>query len=139
MPRLKKYKMHEIVEEQTNNKPIIEDEYPSTSNGVKLDKTIDGKAIIYFFRGEGCPHCVEAEAWFQSIEDEYGSYFKVIDYETWYNQENAELMKKVAKARGEEANGVPYIIIGDKSWMGFTQSYTDEMLKEIGKVSTISE
>ena len=105
----------------------------------KLEKTIDGKAIIYFFRGEGCSHCAEAEAWFESIKEEYGKYFIIKDYETWYNQENAELMKKVAQARGEEANGVPYIIIGDKSWMGFTQSYTDEMLKEIGKVSTISE
>ena len=30
---------------------------------------------VYFFRGEGCPHCVEAEEWFITIEEEYGSYF----------------------------------------------------------------
>jgi len=86
---------------------------------------------IYFFRGEGCPHCQEAEEWFNTIEEEYGSYFEVVDYETWYNQENAELMQKVAKARGEEANGVPYIVIGNQSWNGFTESYEPEMIERI--------
>lgn len=86
---------------------------------------------VYFFRGEGCSHCAEAEAWFQSIEEEYGSYFEVVDYETWYNQDNQELMQKVAKARGEEAKGVPYIIIGNQSWNGFAESYTPEMISKI--------
>ena len=61
--------------------------------------TEDSKEVnLYFFRGEGCPHCEEAEQWFQSIEEEYGSYFKVVDYETWYNEDNAALMQKVAEA-----------------------------------------
>ena len=96
------------------------------------ETTDDSKEVnVYFFRGEGCSHCAEAEAWFESIEEEYGSYFKIVDYETWYNQENSELMQKVAKARGEEASGVPYIIIGNQSWNGFTESYTPEMIEKI--------
>ncbi len=92
----------------------------------------DSKEVkVYFFRGEGCSHCAEAEAWFQSIEEEYGSFFQIVDYETWYNKENAELMQRVAAARGEEANGVPYIIIGKQSWNGFTESYTSEMISRI--------
>lgn len=86
---------------------------------------------VYFFRGEGCSHCAEAEAWFQSIEEEYGSYFQIIDYETRYNRENSELMQRVAKARGEKAEGVPYIIIGNQSWNGFTESYGSEMIERI--------
>lgn len=86
---------------------------------------------VYFFRGEGCSHCAEAEAWFQSIEEEYGSYFQIIDYETLYNRENSELMQRVAKARGEKAEGVPYIIIGNQSWNGFTESYGSEMIERI--------
>ena len=86
---------------------------------------------VYFFRGEGCSHCAEAEAWFQSIEEEYGSYFQVIDYETRYNRENSELMQRLAKARGEKAEGVPYIIIGNQSWNGFTESYGSEMIERI--------
>lgn len=89
------------------------------------------EVTVYFFRGEGCSHCAEAEAWFESIEEEYGSMFNIVDYETWYNEDNAALMQRVAEARGEEAQGVPYIIIGNKSWNGFTESYESEMIEQI--------
>lgn len=88
---------------------------------------------VYFFRGQGCSHCAEAEEWFKSIEEEMGDRFEIIDYETWYNEDNADLMKKVADARGEseQATGVPYIIIGDKSWVGFADDYKDEIKDQI--------
>ena len=86
---------------------------------------------VYFFRGEGCSHCAEAEAWFESIEEEYGSLFEVVDYETWYDEDNAALMQQVAQARGETAEGVPYIIVGNKSWAGFAQDYAPEILAQI--------
>ena len=104
---------------------------PFTVKAEEVTNEESKEVKLYFFRGEGCSHCAEAEAWFQSIEAEYGAYFQIVDYETWYNQENAELMQRVAKARGEEAQGVPYIIIGNQSWNGFTQSYTPEMLSKI--------
>lgn len=89
------------------------------------------KINIYFFRGDGCSYCAQAEAWFKEIEDEYGEKFMIVDYETWNNQENYELMNKVAEARGETAEGVPYIIIGNKSWNGFDESYKESMLAQI--------
>ena len=104
---------------------------PFTVKAEEVTNEESKEVKLYFFRGEGCSHCAEAEAWFQSIEAEYGAYFQIVDYETWYNQENAELMQRVAKARGEEAQGVPYIIISNQSWNGFTQSYTPEMLSKI--------
>lgn len=96
----------------------------------------NNEVIIYFFRGEGCSHCAEAEEWFESIEEEYGSKFEIKDYETWYNEENADLMKEVAKVRGEEdsATGVPYIIIGDKSWIGFTEEYKQQILDKVNEM-----
>ena len=89
------------------------------------------KINIYFFRGEGCSYCAKAEAWFEEIEEDYGDKFKIVDYETWNNQENSELMTKVAEARGETAEGVPYIIIGNKSWNGFDDDYKESMLAQI--------
>ena len=89
------------------------------------------KAIVYFFRGEGCSHCAEAEEWFNSIQDEYGELFKVVDYEVWENEDNAALMEEVAKARDESADGVPYIIVGDKSWNGFAEDYAEEIIDQI--------
>lgn len=99
---------------------------------VLAEESSENKEVtVYIFRGEGCPHCEEAEEWFSSIEDQYGSKFKIKDYETWYDTDNADLMERVAKARGEEASGVPYIIIGNQSWNGFDDSYKDEMLSKI--------
>ena len=94
------------------------------------EKEESKEVIVYFFRGEGCSHCAEAEAWF---EEEYGGKFEIKDYETWYDADNSALMEKVAKARKEEdsATGVPYIIIGDQSWIGFDTSYEQEMIDKI--------
>ena len=107
------------------------DAAPAEDGEVVIAEEESNEVNVYFFRGEGCSHCAEAEAWFESIEEEYGSKFKIVDYETWYNSENAELMQKVAEARGETAEGVPYIIVGNKSWNGFAQDYADEILAQI--------
>ena len=109
-----------------------EEESDNTQVSEESSETSDSKEVkLYFFRGEGCPHCTETEEWLESIEDEYGEYFEVIDYETWKDKENNELMERVADARGETLEGVPYIIVGNKSWMGFTDSYKEEILSEI--------
>ena len=103
------------------------------AEGEEVIATNEGskKVNVYLFRGEGCPHCQEAEEWFKSIEGEYGEYFQIIDYETWNDEDNATLMQDVAEARGEEAEGVPYIIIGNKSWNGFAESYEGEIIDQI--------
>ena len=43
-------------------------------------------------------------------------------------------MQDVAEARKETADGVPYIIIGDRSWTGFADEYKDEILNKIDTV-----
>lgn len=97
-----------------------------------IETNEDSKKVnVYLFRGEGCPHCQEAEEWFKSIEGEYGEYFHIIDYEIWNNEDNAALMQDVAEARGEKAEGVPYIVIGNKSWNGFAESYEGEIIDQI--------
>lgn len=101
------------------------------AEGEETTASENKEVTLYFFRGEGCSHCAEFEAWLKEIEPEYGSLFEVKDYETWYSEENTELMNKVAKARNEEVEGVPYIIIGNKSWKGFAEEYKEEILSEI--------
>ena len=115
-------------EEASNNNENTTEETSSNDNS-------DSKKVnVYFFRGEGCSHCAEAEEWFDSIKEEYSEYYNLIDYEVWYNTDNSDLMQKVADARGEEAEGVPYIIIGDKSWNGFDSSYEEDMINQIKSV-----
>ena len=86
---------------------------------------------VYFFKGDGCGYCEAGLEWFGEIEDRYGERFKLHEYETWYDKDNAALMDAVAKIRGEDVKGVPYIIIGDQSWNGFDDSYKDEIIDKI--------
>ena len=115
-----------------------DDEFTDEDDEEEIDVNLpikeDGEVAVYLFRGEGCPHCQEAEEWFDSIEEEYGDLFEVVDYEVWHSQENSELMEAVAKSRGDSGSGVPYIIIGNKSWEGFKNDYGPEMLDEIKSV-----
>ena len=61
---------------------------------------------LYFFRGEGCPHCAEEEKFLETIKNKYDN-LTIIDYEVWYNDENAELLGKVLDAFDIKKSGVP--------------------------------
>ena len=96
---------------------------------------VDTRAIVYFFHGATCSHCAEARSWFESIQEEYGDKFRLVEYEVWSDEDNAELMQKVSDFRGDDATGVPYILCGDKSWIGFSEStMAPEILAQIESV-----
>ena len=94
-------------------------------------KETDDQAIIYLFRGKGCAYCKKFLTYLNSIVDDYGKYFKVVSYEVWYDTDNNELLQKIGEARDEKISGVPYILIGDKSWSGYASSLDDEIIDAI--------
>lgn len=95
-------------------------------------KESDDKVNVYIFRGSTCSHCLDAVAHFASIAKDKGKYFNVKTYEVWSNSDNNDLMNDAANEIGDsEVSGVPYIVIGKKSWSGYAASYDDEMMKEI--------
>lgn len=114
-----------LADENSNDNNV------EVTSGETEVKEEDNRVKIYFFRGDGCPHCADAEEFFNSIKEEYGQYYKILDYETWYNSDNAALLQKVGEARKEEITGVPYILIGDKSWSGYDDSFADEIKNTI--------
>ena len=71
---------------------------------------------VYVFRGETCGYCKAALEWFESIEDEYGDYFDLVTYEVWNDSNNQKLMEEVASFKGDNASGVPYILVGEYSY-----------------------
>ena len=71
---------------------------------------------IYLFHGNGCPHCEETIEWFDSIEEEYGEYYKLVKFEVWYNETNSAFMQTVAAKMGDDAGGVPYMVVGKYSY-----------------------
>lgn len=99
-----------------------------TINDVKYD---DNKVNIYFFWGNGCPHCEAEFSFFESIKNEYGDYFTLNTFEVWNNEENANLLSVFAKNMNEDVTGVPYTIIGERSFMGFSEDKEEEFIKAI--------
>lgn len=91
----------------------------------------DKEVKVYFFHGDGCPHCAEAKEFFDSIEEEYGDLFELISYETWKNDDNAEGLQKIGEMREEKIEGVPYILIGNKSWPGYIEDFNDDIIEAI--------
>lgn len=92
-------------------------------------KENDQQAIIYMFRGDGCTYCRAFLKFLNSISKEYGEYFRLVSLEVWHNANNKSLMYKMPLATGELVSGVPYIIIGDKVFDGYSPR-DDEKIKE---------
>ena len=91
----------------------------------------DDKVNVYIFRGNTCWHCLDEISWFASVTKEYGKYFNVKTYEVYENSSNNKLMSLVAKQFGETSGGVPFTVIGKRTWSGFGEGMGDEMLKVI--------
>ncbi len=86
----------------------------------------NGDVAIYFFWGDGCPHCAEEELFLESLVQNYPQ-IKIQDYEVWYDKANQEILKKVADVMGFKPEGVPITIIGEEIWIGFREQYKAEM------------
>ena len=91
----------------------------------------DDKVNVYIFRGSTCWHCLDEISWLTTQVAEYGKYFNVHTYEVWSNKDNSKLMNTVAKTLGESASGVPYTVIGKKTYSGFSETMGQEMINEI--------
>lgn len=115
------------VENSNQNNIDLENKTIELNNVVREENKVN----IYFFWGNGCPHCEEEMKFFESIEKEYGKYYNLYKFETWYNEESAKIFNIFANAKDDNANGVPYTIIGEKSFSGFGESLKEEFLKAI--------
>ncbi len=85
------------------------------------------KVTIYFFWGDGCPHCAEEKPYLEDWEEKYGDKIEIKMFETWKNSDNVPLFQEAAKAYGIQARGVPTTFIGEKHWVGFSSSMAPEM------------
>lgn len=77
------------------------------------------KVIVYFFWGDGCPHCAHEKQFLDVLKKKYPE-LEVKAYEVWHNQKNAELFVQMTKAAGIQASGVPITFIDNKVIIGFS-------------------
>jgi len=95
-------------------------------------KESEDKINIYLFRGDGCPHCQEfLEYVAKTLVKDEGDKFNLVSFEVWNDKNNSNLMEKVAKKLGEEAGGVPFIVIGEKTFGGYSESMNEDIVNAI--------
>ena len=92
------------------------------------------KINFYIFYGEGCGFCEKLHNFTAELEKdkEYNKMFNIVDYEVWKNQENSDLMVKVGEYFGEDVDGVPFYVIGDKHFS--VQLKLKQLLKQHMKI-----
>lgn len=85
---------------------------------------------LYFFHGDGCPHCADEEKFFETIEGKYSN-FEIVSYEVWYDEANAQLLSNVNEAFRITRTGVPTNVIGTTVISGFGDSTGDKIIRAI--------
>ncbi len=89
---------------------------------------------IYFFWGQGCPHCDAEKPFLEQLEQKYPR-LEVKEFETWYDRENAELFQKFLAAHSVPSPyGVPTTFIGNDYIVGYgSDATTGEQIEKLVK------
>lgn len=82
---------------------------------------------VYLFSGETCPVCKKARTYLQELDQKFDNKINLIELEVWYNEENRTNMDKVSQALGDTLSGVPYIIVGEESFVGFSDTISEKL------------
>lgn len=84
------------------------------------NKAANAQQQIYFFYGQGCPHCTNVEKYFQ--ENDIYNQYPIDKREIYFNRENAQLYNNVVDNLNvpTDQRGVPALVIGNKFLVGDT-------------------
>jgi len=86
---------------------------------------------LYFFWGDGCPHCAKEEVFLKKMEKKYPN-LTVYDFEVWYDSDGRKILRNVGELLNINVSGVPLTVIGTNHIVGYS---TDETTgKEIERL-----
>jgi glutaredoxin len=84
----------------------------------------------YFFYGDGCPHCAEERQYLlHTLKNEYPN-LQVYEYEIYNSRENAVLLQRTAEKLSVGVDGVPFLVIGDKHFVGYANGISSQMIEQ---------
>jgi len=76
---------------------------------------------IYYFWGDGCPHCAALRPFLDELAARPG--VDLAAYEVWNDEGNRDLFRRVAKAHSVDADGVPAVFVAGGAWIGDSGPY----------------
>lgn len=120
------------------NSFALSKDYKDVLHELTKEEVVENKINIYFFYGNGCPHCAKEEKLLKILEDKYNDLIIIHRYETWDNSKNRNLMikaKEEVKAQGVSQVSVPFTVIGEKYFSGYSEYVGNELENLINKYS----
>ncbi|OGU04924.1 MAG: hypothetical protein A2075_02265 [Geobacteraceae bacterium GWC2_58_44] len=83
-------------------------------------------ATLYFFWGEGCPHCERAKPFLEELKRKYPA-LQIESCEVLEHRENIPRLMEMAQACNQEPTGVPTFIMGNRMLSGFSPETAVEL------------
>lgn len=91
-----------------------------------------GEARLYFFWGDGCPHCAAAKPVLEELAAENPG-LEVVAHEVWYSEPDRQLFAEMAARHGFQPTGVPTFFLGGEHWVGFSATIQDEIERAVSQ------
>ena len=95
------------------------------------------KPNIYIFWGDGCPHCKALAKFISKLPAETKDKVNIYSFEVWSDKDNKTFMKNFGKYLGQDVSGVPFIVIGDKIFDGYSSGDTKTDQQILDAINTI--
>ena len=96
-----------------------------------IPNVVLGKELnIYLFHGDGCPHCAAEIEYLNGYLEKHDN-IHLHKYEVWHSSENVDKLEEVTKITGKDADGIPYLVIGDTVITGYSDSISKKIEKRI--------
>ncbi|WP_152966420.1 hypothetical protein [Ornatilinea apprima] len=103
---------------------------PQNDSASKNQAEEQGKAILYLFWGDGCPHCEVAKPFLSEL-DQSSDLIETRFYEVWNDKANQVKFTEMANAFGFQPQGVPTIFLGTQYWVGFNDQIEAEIKNSV--------
>lgn len=89
---------------------------------------------IYFFNSDSCSICKQEETYLKALKERYPN-IRIYSYEV-SSDDNNNLMLEAKKMYNITKEGVPFTVIGDNAYLGFSQNQKAIFQKRVYQYST---
>jgi glutaredoxin len=97
------------------------------STGVQAQTPTPNHPVpIYFFWGDGCPHCAAAKPYLESLQTRFPE-VTLFSYEVYYDEGNQQIYMQMADKFELEQLAVPALFIGPYDVLGYSEALQSDI------------
>lgn len=111
---------------------------PQASEASSFEKDDTNNTVTaYLFHGDGCPHCYQEQLFIYELQKEYPN-LELKEYEVYKNRQNGLFLQKIARELNLNVSSVPFLVIGDKPFVGYSPKLSSVEIEEQVKLCSFS-